>query len=129
MPLPNHELSMSCHCHCAYISYLFSSYHSNSRPFNFTSCCSYMVTYWLNSTFQNPPACSTSSWWYPPPFLPQHEAIPSQSYLSEECCHWFDVAFSPDVFILDVVLLGLYPLAHFSYTRLSIVCIVLCVVI
>ena len=34
-------------------------------------------------------------------------AIPSQSFLSEEGCHWFDVGLSPDVFILDVVLLGL----------------------
>ena len=34
-------------------------------------------------------------------------AIPSQSSLSEEGCHWFDVGFSTDVFIVDVVFLGL----------------------
>ena len=34
-------------------------------------------------------------------------AISSQSFLSDEGYHWFDVSFSPDVFILDVVLLGL----------------------
>ena len=33
--------------------------------------------------------------------------IPSQSCLFEERCHWFDVGFSPDVFIIDGVLLGL----------------------
>ena len=33
--------------------------------------------------------------------------MPSQSFLSEEGCHWFDVGVSPDVFILDVVLLGI----------------------
>ena len=38
--------------------------------------------------------------------------IPSQSFLSEEGCHWFDVGFSPDVFIVDVVLLG--PISAFS---------------
>ena len=30
-----------------------------------------------------------------------------QSFLSEEGCHWFNVGFSQDVFILDVVLLCL----------------------
>ena len=30
-------------------------------------------------------------------------AIPSQSFSSEEGCHWFNVGFPPDVFILDVV--------------------------
>ena len=34
-------------------------------------------------------------------------AIPSQSFISEEGCHWFDVGFSPDVFMIEVVLLGL----------------------
>ena len=33
--------------------------------------------------------------------------ILSQSFLSDESYHWFDVSFSPDVFILDVVLRGL----------------------
>ena len=34
-------------------------------------------------------------------------AIPSQSFLPEERCHWLDIGVSPDVLILDVVLLGL----------------------
>ena len=34
-------------------------------------------------------------------------ATPSESSLSKKGCHWFDVGFSPDVFIPDVVLLGL----------------------
>ena len=34
-------------------------------------------------------------------------AIPSQSFLPEEGCHWFDVVFYSDVFRLDVVLLGI----------------------
>ena len=33
--------------------------------------------------------------------------IPSQVSHSEEGCHWFEVGFSPDVFIHGVVLLGL----------------------
>ena len=38
--------------------------------------------------------------------------------LSEECCHWLDVGFSPDVFILDVVLLGLAS-SPSQHSRLS----------
>ena len=55
------------------------------------------------------PACLTSSWWYPPlPFLTRGRLdVPSQSSLSEEDCHSFDVGFSPDVLVFDVVLLGL----------------------
>ena len=41
------------------------------------------------------------------PFLTKHVAIPSQSSLSGEGCEWFNVGFSPDVVILDVVLLCL----------------------
>ena len=48
--------------------------------------------------------------------------IPSQSSLSDEGCHWFDVGFSPFVFILDVVILGRH-LAHLSIL-ISVVCIV-----
>ena len=61
---------------------------------------------------------SSNSVLRPPPLLPcicmfniflvsSRVAMLSQSSLSEEGCHWFDVAFSTDVFILDVVLLGL----------------------
>ena len=40
-------------------------------------------------------------------FLPYHVAIPSQLSLSEQRCHWLDIGFSPGVFVLYVVLLGL----------------------
>ena len=40
-------------------------------------------------------------------FLPKRVVITSQSSRSEAGCHWFDVGFSPDVFVLVVFLLGL----------------------
>ena len=51
--------------------------------------------------------------------------IPSQSYLSEEGCHWFDVGISADVFILDVVLLCLAskPSQHSRLSGVEFLCI------
>ena len=49
----------------------------------------------------------------------------SYSSLSEEGCHWFDFGFSPDVFIIDVVLLGLAS-STFQHSQLSICISVVC---
>ena len=48
-------------------------------------------------------------------------AIPSQSFLPEEGCHWLDIGFSPDVFILDVVvLLGILISVVVVYSFLNV---------
>ena len=53
-------------------------------------------------------------------------AIPSQSSVSEEGCHWFDVGFSPDVIILDVILLGLASMDQHSHiSGVLFLCIVI----
>ena len=56
-----------------------------------------------------PCTCITSSWWYPPlsSLTRGHVFNLPQSFLSEEGCYCFNGVFSPDIFILDVVLLGL----------------------
>ena len=46
--------------------------------------------------------------------------IPSQPYISEGGLHWFHFGFSPDVFILDVVLLGLASSPSQHYLIISI---------
>ena len=50
--------------------------------------------------------------------------IPSQSCLSGEGCHWFDIGFFPDVFIPDVVHLGIAssPSLH-SHTLVCSFCV------
>ena len=60
------------------------------------------------------------------PFLPQHLDIPYQSYVSEEG-YWFDVGFSADDFILDVVLISLSssPSQHSHLTGVYVLCIVM----
>ena len=40
--------------------------------------------------------------------------IPYQSSLSEEGWHWLDVGFPPDVFIIDVVLIGIESSSPYS---------------
>ena len=59
------------------------------------------------------------------PFRPYHVAAPSESSLPEEGCHCFDVGLSPDVFILDVVLLGhaCIPSQHSHLSGIQLLCI------
>ena len=63
----------------------------------------------------HPSCCPVISSWASPSslfLLLWYHPIPSQSHLSEGCCHCFDVAFSPDGFILD---------SRFSYRHLLLV--------